>query len=191
MPEKQVRAIRRVVTGHDASGRSCVVEDGAARSVRTLDIRPGFQSVNIWRTSAAPSSVHEADSIHTHVGIAPPTGGTVLRIIDLPPEPSDPAQLRALIGATFGGLFTDAHRDSGAAQPKHPGMHRTATIDYALILEGEVFAVLDAEETLLKAGDVLIQRGINHAWANRSQSICRIAFILIDAVDVTFPPAGG
>ena len=182
-PSSATRAIRRVVTGHDASGKSCILEEGPAVAVRTLDIRPGFQSINLWRTSAAPAPVDEPDAIASHQGVSPPTGGTVLRIIDLPPEPTDPAELRRLIGATFGKLFDDAHRNDAEASRQHPGMHRTASIDYALILEGEVFAVLDTEETLLKAGDVLIQRGTNHAWANRSNRICRIAFILIDADD--------
>lgn len=174
------RAIRRVVTGHDAAGRSCIAEDATASCVRTLDIRPGFQSVNLWRTSAAPSPIDEPDGISSHVGVSPPTGGTVLRIIDLPPEPKDPEKLKAMIHGTFGSHFRDAVRqDEG--EPKHPGMHRTTTIDYALILEGEVVAVLDNDETVLRAGDVLIQRGTNHAWANRSDCLVRIAFILIDA----------
>ena len=61
------------------------------------------------------------------------------------------------------------------------GMHRTATVDYALMLQGELVAIMDEEETALRAGDVLIQRGTNHAWANRSGQPARIAFILIDA----------
>lgn len=182
-PARATRAIRRVVTGHDAAGNSCIVDDSAAKTVRTLDIRPGFQSVNLWCTLAAPPSVDEPDLIGAHVGVSPPPRGTVLRIIDLPPEPSDPQDLRRMISATFGTLFQDAHRDEAEAPKRHPGMHRTTSIDYALILEGEVFAVLDTEETLLKAGDVLIQRGTNHAWANRSDRVCRIAFILIDADD--------
>jgi quercetin dioxygenase-like cupin family protein len=64
---------------------------------------------------------------------------------------------------------------------RHPGFHQTDTIDYAIVLEGEVWAVLDEAETLLKAGDVLIQRGTYHAWDNRGDQVCRIAFILIDA----------
>jgi quercetin dioxygenase-like cupin family protein len=69
-----------------------------------------------------------------------------------------------------------------AHSARHPGFHKTDTIDYALVLEGEVWAILDEAETLLKAGDVLIQRGTFHAWDNRSESVCRIAFILLDAV---------
>jgi hypothetical protein len=106
----------------------------------------------------------------------------VLRIIDLPPESKDPEVTRRQIQATFGSVFRDAHRDDAGIN-KHPGMHRTATVDYALILQGEVVAVLDTEETTLRSGDVLIQRGTHHAWANRSDAVARIAFVLIDAAD--------
>jgi uncharacterized cupin superfamily protein len=62
----------------------------------------------------------------------------------------------------------------------NPGRHRTETVDYAIVLEGEIYAVMDEGETLMRAGDVLIQRGTNHAWANRSSKTARIAFVLID-----------
>ena len=64
---------------------------------------------------------------------------------------------------------------------QHPGFHQTDTLDYAICLEGEVWAVLDEGETLMKAGDVLIQRGTYHAWSNRGDKPCRMAFVLIDA----------
>jgi quercetin dioxygenase-like cupin family protein len=64
---------------------------------------------------------------------------------------------------------------------RHPGFHQTDTVDYAIVLEGEVWAILDEAETLLKAGDVLIQRGTFHAWDNRSEAVCRVLFVLIDA----------
>ena len=113
-----------------------------------------------------------------HQGILPPKGGTILRIIDFPPEPSDPEERRRRIAATFGDIFKDASHDK--REGKHPGMHRTQTVDYAIVLEGEIWAVMDQDETLLRAGDVLIQRGTNHAWANRSNATARIAFVLID-----------
>jgi len=80
--------------------------------------------------------------------------------------------------ATFGGIFKDASHDK--RDGKHPGMHTTDTVDYAIVLEGEIWAVMDEDETLMRAGDVLIQRGTNHAWANRSDKTARIAFVLID-----------
>ena len=67
---------------------------------------------------------------------------------------------------------------------RHPGMHKTATVDYAIVLTGEIWAVIDEGETLMKPGDTLIQRGTNHAWSNRTNESCRVAFILIDAVPV-------
>jgi uncharacterized cupin superfamily protein len=67
--------------------------------------------------------------------------------------------------------------------PRHPFMHRTRTIDYAIVMQGEIDMLLDDSEIHLKAGDVLVQQGTNHAWVNRGKDICRIAFILIDSKD--------
>jgi Cupin domain len=164
-------SIRRIVTGDDARGNSRVVEDAPAKAIRTVPERPGYRAVNLWRTNAD-------GPVEQHQGILPPQGGTILRIIDFPPEPKDPEERRRRIAATFGGIFKDASHDKRVG--KHPGMHRTETVDYAIVLEGEIWAVMDESETLLRAGDVLIQRGTNHAWANRSDATARIAFVLID-----------
>jgi quercetin dioxygenase-like cupin family protein len=84
-----------------------------------------------------------------------------------------------MLEATFGSMYRDAQH---APQPgQHPGMHRTSTVDYAIVLEGEIVAIMDKDETVLRASDVLIQRGTNHAWANRSGKPARVAFILVDA----------
>ena len=109
----------------------------------------------------------------------PPPRGTVLRVIDYPPEATDPVERRRQLAATFGTLYPDAeHR----IDDKHPGMHRTETVDYAIVLDGEIVAMLDDSETVLRAGDILIQRGTNHTWANRSGKPARICFVLIDGV---------
>ena len=173
-----LRGIRRVVTGDDAKGNSRIVEDAPAQSVRTVMARPGYRAVNVWRTEGTPAKINAADSTENHQGILPPSSGTVLRIIDFPPEPHDAGKLKQMLDLTFGGIYQDALHDQRAG--KHPGMHRTETVDYAIVLEGEIWAVMDEGETLLRAGDVLIQRGTNHAWANRSQATARIAFVLID-----------
>ena len=169
--------IRRIVTGDAADGRSRIVEDAPAASIRTVAERPGYRAVNVWRTTQTPVSINDLDSTSRHEGILPPKNGNILRIIDFPPEPADPAERDRRIRATFGGIFSDATHDGR----KHPGMHRTETVDYAIILEGEIWSVMDEGETLMRAGDVLIQRGTNHAWANRSKRTARIAFVLIDA----------
>lgn len=170
--------IRRVVTGDDAKGNSYIVEDAPASSIRNVSARPGYRAVNVWRTEQTPVRISSADSVSQQQGILPPPNGSILRIIDFPPEPRDEDELRRQLDSTFGGIYQDALHDKRAG--KHPGMHRTETVDYAIVLEGEIWAVMDEGETLLRAGDVLIQRGTNHAWANRSESTARIAFVLID-----------
>jgi hypothetical protein len=170
--------IRRIVTADDAKGRSRIAEDAPATSVRTVSGRPGYRAVNVWRTGESPARIAVKDSTPEHQGILPPKGGTILRIIDFPPEPSDKEELRRMLDSTFGGIYQDAAHDKRPGV--HPGMHRTETVDYAIVLEGEIYAVMDEGETLMRAGDVLIQRGTNHAWANRSSKTARIAFVLID-----------
>lgn len=169
--------IRRIVTGDGPDGRSRIVEDAPAAAIRTVAERPGYRAVNVWRM--LEGRIAEEDSVMQHKGILPPKHGNILRIIDFPPEPADPAELKRRLDATFGGMFKDAQHDKRPG--KHPGMHKTTTVDYAIILEGEIWAVMDEGETLMRAGDVLIQRGTNHAWANRSGKTARIAFVLIDA----------
>ncbi|HEX2648365.1 MAG TPA: cupin domain-containing protein [Burkholderiales bacterium] len=171
-------AIRRIVTGDDADGRSGIVEDAPARAVHTVAERPGYRSVNLWRTVGMPMPIGAPDDIEAHKGILPPKHGTILRIIDFPPEPKDPEERRRRIHATFGGMYHDATHDK--RESAHPGMHRTETVDYAIVLEGEIWAVMDKGESLMKAGDVLVQRGTNHAWANRSGKTARICFVLMD-----------
>jgi len=170
--------IRRVVTENDASGRSRIVEDAPASSIKTVEGRPGYRAVNVWRTEEMPAKIGAKDTTREHHGVHATKNGTILRIIDFPPEPKDPKELEKRLKATFGGIYSDANSNRDVR--RHPGMHKTHSVDYAIVLEGEIWAVMDEGETLLKAGDVLIQRGTNHAWANRSTKTCRMAFVLID-----------
>ena len=171
--------IRRIVTEDDANGRSRIVEDAPATAIRTVAERPNYRAVNVWRTEAAPAPINVPDTVGDHQGILPPkNGGSILRVIDYPPEAADPAERQRQIAATFGGIFADADHDKRAGA--HPGMHRTDTVDYAIILEGEIWAVMDDNETLRRSGDILVQRGTNHAWANRSNRTARICFVLLD-----------
>ncbi len=95
-------------------------------------------------------------------------------------DPRRAGRSRGMAGARAGEARAGSPRGSCSSPRKHPGMHRTETVDYAIVLEGEIYAVMDQDETLMRAGDVLIQRGTNHAWANRSDKTARIAFVLID-----------
>ena len=175
MSEK-LRGVRRVVTEENPNGRSRIVEDRQP-PIMTVPERPGYNVSNIWVTNGSPAPINAIDQTAAHKGVSPPRHGTVLRVIDYPPESSDPAERRRQLAATFGSLYPDAeHR----IDDKHPGMHRTETVDYAIVLDGEIVAMLDDSETVLRAGDILIQRGTNHAWANRSGKPARICFVLID-----------
>jgi hypothetical protein len=176
MAMEELRPVRRVVTGVTASGKSKIVEDRIAPAL-TVPERPGYRVSNIWVTGESPASVSAADRVAGHKGVLPPPRGTVLRVIDYPPESPDPAERKRQLAATFSKLYPDAeHR----IEDKHPGMHLTLTVDYAIMLEGEIVAMLDEEETVLRAGDILVQRGTSHAWANRSGKPARICFVLID-----------
>lgn len=170
--------IRRIVTGHTPEGRSFFEQDGASPAQKTVPDRPGYRVTNLWRTTPEASG-RTPDTIAQHQGVLPPTGGTVVRIIEWPAEPEDPVELRRLMDKTFSQMYPDAQRDVRPGE--HPGMHRTDTIDYAIVIEGEVVAIMEEGETVMRQGDVLIQRATNHAWANRSGKPVKVAFILVDA----------
>ena len=170
-------SIRRIVTGFNSAGQSCIEQDGPSPVEITTPGREGYRVTNIWRT-APGETVTTPDAITAHQGIHPPHGGTVVRIIDWPPEHEDPAQLRRQMEETFAQMYPDAHRDLKPGE--HPGMHMTDTVDYAIILEGEAVAIMEDGETVMRQGDIMIQRGTKHAWSNRSGKPLRIAFILID-----------
>ena len=174
------KPIRRVVTGHDENGKAVVIMDGPATNVVTSEHRPGGRT-NIWRTTSMPACYggdRDEAAANVKFTLEPLPGGTNFRISEYPPETEADRNIDA--SKAFGEVGA-AHKLVGGA--RHPFMHSTDTVDYAIVLEGEITMLLDDEDVVLKAGDVCIQRGTNHAWANRSDKLCRIAFILIDGVD--------
>jgi quercetin dioxygenase-like cupin family protein len=147
----QVKSYRRIVTGHNGTHAATFVED--ADCPHAHPITGGVVTTEFWSHPGRPdNAAHYADPIGSDVAIAPPPGGTVLRIVEFP-----------------------AHPDV------EPYQHQTASLDYCVVLEGEIYAIVGSEERLMRAGDVLIQRGTFHSWANRSDEACRVMFVLIDA----------
>jgi mannose-6-phosphate isomerase-like protein (cupin superfamily) len=174
--------IRRVVTGHDEKGRAIVISDGPAPSVHVNKNERDWFSVDIWRTHETPARIVAKPSEPTAGPRRqmPTNNGSVLRINSFPPE-SD--AVRTMTPADSLRVFEGLGNPKAATHGKggrHPMMHRTESIDYALILSGEITMLLDDEEVLLKAGDVVVQCGTNHAWSNRSKAPCLVAFVLID-----------
>jgi len=174
-------SFRRVVTGKDASGKAIVLFDDAGKRVRASR-ELGNTLTLLWVADSTPANLSgNADAADRDIGVEPPANGSIFRIVEYAPEkdiPSDYATRIRLMRERGVGPEGES-RD----KPRHPGMHRTKTIDYAVILSGEIDMLLDDSEVHLKAGDAVVQRGTNHAWVNRGDQPCRVAFILIDGKD--------
>jgi len=177
MPKPLIQRPRRIVTGHDAQGRSCFLMDGPAPNLLQPDHSPNVGMIDLWETTSTPADNRgETDAAARPVKLSPPPPGSVFRIVEFPPDAERDWAARAKVFAQYG----EAHALDAKPQ-RHPGFHRTDSVDYAIVLEGEVWALMEVGETLMRAGDVLVQRGTNHAWANRSDRPCRIAFVMIGA----------
>jgi mannose-6-phosphate isomerase-like protein (cupin superfamily) len=173
--------IRRVVTGHDARGRAVIAMDGPLATVVALSALPGTIFHEVWSTEGSPAPVGNGpDPSVGPIRLPPPRQGTRIRFVDIPPDSEDFLRHGAQrMDAAFGEIG-DAQASTVKADSPHPLMHRTESVDYGVVISGEMTLVLDAGETLLKPGDVVIQRGTNHAWANRSGQPCRMLFVLVD-----------
>jgi mannose-6-phosphate isomerase-like protein (cupin superfamily) len=173
----EFRPVRRIVIGHDQAGKAVALYDG--------DLKPKQRSaggnavMTLWVTHEFPVDVSgAADRGDTQIGVPPPPNGTVFRIVDFPPA------------STAGGATPVDHDQvliSMGIDPatqgysRHANTHRTKSIDYAIVLDGEIDMLMDDSEVHIQSGDVLIQQCTNHAWVNNSGKNCRIAFVLIDA----------
>ena len=168
--QQQMKSVRRVVTGHDAKGKAIVLFDSAmpARQRKAANVA----STLLWITDESPADISGGADRVREIGIPPPPEGSIFRVVDFLPE----ADVGKIDGAALREMGAQLH-----AGARHPMMHRTKSIDYAVVLQGEIDMLLDDSEVHLKAGDVVVQQGTNHAWANRGRETCRIAFILIDA----------
>lgn len=167
--------IRRVVTGHDGTGKAVVLMDGEAPRVSVREAS-GIGSALLWVTDSTPPDLSgQTDAGDREIGVAPPPGGSIFRIVEFPPEKAVGEVRSEDMMKEMGLQF------QGEEPPRHPGMHRTESIDFGVVMSGEIDMLLDDSEVHLKAGDVVVQRGTNHAWANRGDEPCKIAFVLIDA----------
>jgi hypothetical protein len=176
--------VRRVVTGHTADGRSCFIHDGPAPHVYQRS--PGSSIVTeLWETGASPADNRgDDDPTRSPFRLPPGPNGSKFRIIHYPPDSERLASLRREHETTVDDGSGRAAALDKAQAARHPGFHRTNSIDYAIVLSGEIHALMEDGEVLLRQGDVLVQRGTNHAWSNRSSAPAVLAFVLIDAEPV-------
>lgn len=172
------KKFRRVVTGHDANGVATVIMDSTADCILQRPNRPGVTLTNLWQNEKTPAAMERQDDPVTGpLILQPPKDGSVFRIVQFDPE--NPEELAKLDGkSAFAEMGAGTNIVEGA---RHPFMHRTDSLDYTIILSGEIYMMMDEEEFLLKSGDVVVQQGTNHAWSNRGAEPCLIAFILVDA----------
>jgi hypothetical protein len=170
----QADDIRRVVTGLDANNHAVVLFD--SRMPLKAD-SPVISSTNFWITDETPPSLSKEDTANRPIGVSPPDNGTKFRIVEFAP----------LDAATEAKLPPEMimkgvnHPPGKGIAVKHPMMHRTRTLDYAMILSGEIDMMLDDTSVHLRQGDVIVQQATNHGWVNHGTQPCRILFVLMDS----------
>lgn len=163
-PAEGTAKFRRIVTAHDENGKAIFAEDQICPNRFAIGGCENFVTNEIWRQNNTPADNdgEYVDATACEFNINPAPEGNVFRIMQFPPDGE--------LGMKEDGVT-----------PEPPMMHRTASLDYAMVLEGEVYAVIDDDEKLMKKGDILIQRGTIHAWSNRSDKPCIILFVLSSA----------
>ena len=169
--------VRRILTGHDSEGKSTIIADGQATNVKEMASMPGLALTDLWETTGAPANNDgHADAAARPVRLEPPKNGTILRVVEFPPD----AQWRSSVNSkeAFKSIGAGHVADKHSADPM---MHKTSTVDYAIVLKGEIHAVMEKGETLMRAGDILVQRGTNHSWSVRGNEPAIVAFILVSA----------
>lgn len=168
--------VRRVVTGHDADGRSVIADDGTA-PINTAVYHEDFIISEVWRSDVLPADNAVGGEACRANDLEPSSEGNLFRIVRFPPDSEYLGGIDVESGFASLGK-SGAESSAGYEGAPHPLMHRTSTVDYIVVISGEIYAVMEKGEVLLQQGDVLVQRGTNHAWSNRSNAPCVIAAIL-------------
>lgn len=157
-----------------------IASDGVPSTIVSLAAVPGTIFHEVWSTDSVPAPIDNGpDPTTGALRLAPPPGGTRIRVVDIPPDSIQNAVSPDQAAAAFAEIDgSDAH----GAEGTHALMHRTESVDYGIVLAGEVWLVVDDGETRLRPGDIVVQRGTNHAWSNRTEETARMAFVLVDGV---------
>jgi len=174
-----IQRIRRYVTGHDSDGKSIVSFGDFAPNATELAGWPGAGVTELWVTGEMPVRNDGADDQSLRPLRHDPTpSGTIFRVVEIPPESSGRNALDA--DKAFDQLGS-RNKPSAEDRERHPTMHKTDSIDYLVVIKGEMTMLMERGEVLLKPGDCIVQRGTNHAWINRGKESVLLAAVLIDA----------
>jgi len=171
-----IARVRRVLTGHDAEGKSIIIADGLAANMKEMPAGSGLAVTELWETGVPADNAGTQDAGNRKVRLEPPKNGTLFRIVEFPPD----SQWQNRPDARDWAKALDATHAPDRSS-SDPMMHKTSTVDYIVVLRGEIHAVLDKGETLLRPGDTFIQRGTNHSWSVRGSEPCIVAVVLVDA----------
>ena len=175
MPE----SIRRIVTGHTADGRSNITFEGDAPNVTDVAAWPGARITELWVTSEMPvDNDGSADRGARPLAGIPDPMGTIFRVVEIPPE-SDGGL--SDVDAAFAQMNSKSSASTEPGRARHASMHVTDTLDYLVIMSGEMHMLMDDGEVLLRQGDCIVQRGTLHGFANRSGKPCVLAAVLLTA----------
>jgi len=169
-----VKAARRIVCLDREAGKSCLVSDGPSPDVRLDPARPGYACQRMWVTDGTPAKI-VFETLHLPHTIEPPTNGSVLNVVTFPPDETWKGKVGAReVQAFFKSMGSPAASTYSPLAP-HPYMQKTRTLEFGIVLEGEIVLVLDTQEVKVKKGDFVVQRGTNHAWSNRSSAPAVVA----------------
>jgi hypothetical protein len=169
--------IRRVVVGLDANNKSVVMFDG---QMPLKSGEYGLNSTNLWVTNSYPLGFSfKDDTAAFPVGVSPLDNGTKFRVVEFPPLD---AATEAKMPPGFLMKAVGPVAPARGVAVTHPLMHRTRSVDYAVVMSGEIDMMLDDGVMVhLKPGDTIVQQATNHAWVNHGTEICRILFVLMDS----------
>ena len=167
----KVSPVRRIITGHDENGTAVIVADDVCPHVDSILGLDNFATTELWTTAVPADNAASGDPVELPHRIAPPENGAVFRIVEFPPDKTFRDALRP------DQVLTEGGGKSGGSQL----LHRTRSVDFAIVVCGDIWCVMDGGEVLMHPGDVMIQRGTNHDWQNRTQEPARVAFVLIGA----------
>ena len=177
----EAAAVQRIVV-IDENDKSRVIADGPSPDVRCDPARPGFSSARMWVTDCTPVKLRNLrESLNLPHTLEPPPQGSVCRLVTFPPESGYIDKVDAKEVQAYFEAVGSPGASTYSAHARHPYMQKTRTLDFCLVIEGEITLVLDTEEVHLAAGDTVVQRGTNHAWSNRSGRPCTVAFSSHDA----------
>ena len=176
-----IKPLRRIVVRDYSDGsKSRALYDAPSPDVRLDPARPGFAATRMWVTDRTPARIQNETLTAPHT-IEPPRAGSLCRYLQIPPDAAWKGKVGSReVKAYFASMGSPGASTYSGSAP-HPYMQKTSTLDFALIIEGEVTLVLDLEEVSLSAGDTVVLRGANHAWSNRSGKPCLIAMSMHDA----------